>query len=145
MCKEYRVVSNKTSFECQICYDKISYNDTFYLCKHPCNKLYHSECFYKSLKLDVLKCCYCQRELEKNVDDDIFKWENRYGTQIKILKHFFPSLTILYAREPKLQNMYNHIEPSVPRGKQMIRKTNQKKREFYKQPIYKQTIYKKCN
>ena len=103
MCKEYRVVRNHTMIECQICYDKISHDETFYICKHPCNKLYHSECFYRSLNSSDLKCCYCQRGLEKNVD--VFEWKNRNGTHMKILRHFFPTFIILYGREPEPKNI----------------------------------------
>ncbi len=62
-----RIVLNADKkYGCAICFERFDKDEKVLVCQEPCNKLFHSECFDKSVEevsLWDIKCCYCKRKL----------------------------------------------------------------------------------
>jgi hypothetical protein len=70
-----RIVLNADKkYGCSICFERFDKDEKVLVCQEPCNKLFHPECFDKSIEevsLCDIKCCYCKRTLitEENLFD----------------------------------------------------------------------------
>ena len=71
-----KVINNADKkYGCSICFARLEKNEKVLVCHAPCNKLFHPDCFHKSI-IDVelwdIKCCYCQRNVvtKENLYDD---------------------------------------------------------------------------
>jgi hypothetical protein len=62
-----RIVLNADKkYGCAICFGRFEKDEKILVCQEPCNKLFHTECFDKSIEevsLCDIKCCYCKRAL----------------------------------------------------------------------------------
>jgi hypothetical protein len=62
-----RIILNADKkYGCAICFERFDKDEKVLVCQEPCNKLFHPECFYKSVEevsLCDIKCCYCKRTL----------------------------------------------------------------------------------
>ena len=62
-----RIILNADKkYGCAICFERFDKDEKVLVCQEPCNKLFHPECFYKSVEevsLCDIKCCYCKRAL----------------------------------------------------------------------------------
>ena len=64
---DIRIILNADKkYGCAICFERFDQNEKVLVCQEPCNKLFHHECFYKTIEevsLCDITCCYCKRRL----------------------------------------------------------------------------------
>ena len=78
-----RIMNDAEKFGCAICYGRIKKNEKVLVCQEPCNKIFHPECFYKSIEetgLCDIKCCYCKRKLVTS--DNLYDSDNTFICQL---------------------------------------------------------------
>jgi hypothetical protein len=115
-----RIVNNADKkYGCAICFGRFEQKEKVLVCQEPCNKLFHPECFYKSIEEAVslcdITCCYCKRELitEGNLHDrhntfvqDLL--QRKYGRNSRF------SFSVIYVKT-NAQNILNIETQTVTR------------------------------
>ena len=116
-------------FGCAICFERLEKKEKVFICHAPCNKIFHQDCFYKSIEegthLCHIKCCYCRRSLiqESDLNDSRNIFVNH--TLYKIY-----NMRLCYIHEP-IDPRFLLLDNSV-RKAEHIKKPKQSKRSFYK-------------
>jgi hypothetical protein len=116
-------------YGCAICFERLKQNEKVLVCQEPCNKLFHPECFYKSIEevgLCDITCCYCKRTLI--TEENLFDMNNTFvqglirSRSIRELRNiilmFTGKDTIIIQSHCKLE--------------QHIKRPKQSKKSFYK-------------
>jgi hypothetical protein len=85
-----RIVLNADKkYGCAICFERFDKDEKVLVCQEPCNKLFHPECFYKSVEevyhLYDIKCCYCKRTLITK--ENLFDRHNTFVRAVCELRH----------------------------------------------------------
>jgi hypothetical protein len=115
-------------YGCAICFDRFKQNEKLLVCQEPCNKLFHPECFYKSIEevnlIFDIKCCYCKRNLVTK--ENLF---DRHNTLTYTLCEMH-NINLLYPCEPKNPLLLLLDKPSCKPDSN--KRPKQSKKSFYK-------------
>ncbi len=115
-------------FGCAICFERLKIKEKVLVCNAPCNKIFHQDCFYKSVEglyLCDIKCCYCRRILIQ--ESDLNDWTNRF-VNYTIYKLYHIQRRFLHEPiDPRFLLLDNPV-----RKAEHIKKPKQSKRSFYK-------------
>ena len=110
-------------YGCSICFERLEKNEKVLVCYSPCNKLFHPDCFHKSItdiNLWDIKCCYCQRNLITRVNlHDHNELVHKICEMRNIYLCYTPSPPLLLLDGPQSKKEY-------------IKLPKQSKRSFYK-------------
>jgi hypothetical protein len=115
-------------FGCAICFERLKIKEKVLVCNAPCNKIFHQDCFYKSVEgiyLCDIKCCYCRRILIQDSD-------------LNDSRNTFVNHTLYKMYKMRLCYIHEQIDPrfllldNPVRKAEHIKKPKQSKRSFYK-------------
>ena len=134
------VLNTDKKYGCAICFARLEQNEKVLVCQEPCNKLFHPECFYKSIEEVVsicdITCCYCKRVLI--TEGNLFDRNNTFVQDLlqrKYGRNSRYSFSVIYVKTIA-QNILNIETQTVTRypvkPENSIKRTKQSKKLFYK-------------
>ena len=127
-----RIMNNADKkYGCSICFARIEKNEKVLLCHAPCNKLFHPDCFHKSIKdinLWDIKCCYCQCNIV--TQENLFDHHNNLVHTICEMRHIYLNYKHIHIHDP--ENPILLLLDGPKPKKEHIKQPKQSKRSFYK-------------